>query len=110
MSVSVHVIDCVYGKPAVGVPVRLACEIDRTWIEQWHDRTDEDGRAFIETIPIPAGSICRLEFSLDPYFATLGARPFYPVAVIGLRLPNVTASYHIGLLVTPNAYAVFKED
>lgn len=46
MSVSVRVVDCVYGKPAIGVLIRLSSQIDGTWTEQWRDRVGEDGRSW----------------------------------------------------------------
>jgi hypothetical protein len=58
MSVSVSVTDCVYGKPAIGLPFRLDCEVD--------------GRASSGVNTPLARGMCRVEFDLDSYFDTLG--------------------------------------
>jgi 5-hydroxyisourate hydrolase len=110
MTVSVRVIDCVYGKPAIGVPIRLSSQIDGTWTEQWRDKTGEDGRASTGTNTRISRGACRLEFDLDGYFVTLGAKPFYPIATISLQLSEITNAYRVALLITPFAYTVFKED
>jgi 5-hydroxyisourate hydrolase len=110
MSVSVRVVDCVYGKPAIGLPLRLSSQVDGTWTERWRDQTGEDGSASTGAdIPLARG-VCRLEFDLDGYFATLGAKSFYPIATVNFQLSETTSSYRIALLITPFAYLVFKED
>jgi 5-hydroxyisourate hydrolase len=110
MSVSVRVVDCLYGKPAIGVPIRLNSQIDGAWTEQWRDRTGEDGRASTGTNIRFSRGVWRLEFDVDGYFATLGAKSFYPIATINFQLSETTSSYCIALLITPFAYTVFKED
>lgn len=110
MSMSVRVVDCVYGKPAIGVPIRLNRQVDGVWTEQWRDRTGEDGRVSAGTNMGLASGACSLEFDLDAYFVALGAKSFYPMATINFRLADTGSSYRLALLITPFAYAVFKED
>ena len=43
MSVMVRIINCVYGRPAAGVPIRLERDVDGVWVEQEHGVTDDQG-------------------------------------------------------------------
>lgn len=72
MSVSAHVIDCVYGRPTVAMSVGLSWDINGEYHEQWCDETDDDGRdTTLSKAPLPRGSYS-IELNLDSYFRKLG--------------------------------------
>jgi len=109
MGVSVSVVDCVYGRPAAGMAVRLIRDADGVLTQQWSDRTDDDG-----CISAPPGSSLppgpyELELDLEGYFTSLGFMPLNSAITVRFHLPS--GSYHYGLtvLVTPSACIFFKE-
>lgn len=110
MSVSVHVVDCVYGRPAVGLSACLSRELDGVATEQWRDRTDDDGRiSSLRKSPLERGSYT-LELDLDDYFCTLGFAPFNSAISMRFYLPSETHHYGLSVLITPTACMTFKED
>jgi 5-hydroxyisourate hydrolase-like protein (transthyretin family) len=109
MSVSVHVIDCVYGRPAVAMPVGLSREIDGEYREQWRDETDGDGRILaLLKAPLPRGSYA-LELNLDGYFRKLGLMPVNSAITMRFHIPSETHYYGLSVLVTPSACITYKE-
>jgi 5-hydroxyisourate hydrolase len=108
MSVLVRVINCTYGRPAVGVPVRLERDIDGAWVEQERDLTDDEGCISQLGNAGLARGIYRLEFDLDSYFFSLGIAPFYPAVSIRFRMTDPTRPCDISLLITPSAYFTFQ--
>jgi 5-hydroxyisourate hydrolase len=109
MSVSVNVVDCVYGRPAIGMAVRLMREVDGAFTEQWHDRTDDDGRiSGLQNSPLPRGSYA-LELDLEGYFCTLGFMPLNSAITMRFHLPGEDHHYRLSVLVTPSVCITFKE-
>jgi 5-hydroxyisourate hydrolase-like protein (transthyretin family) len=109
MSLSIHVIDCVYGRPAVGMSVSLSRESSDGRSEQWRDKTDDDGRiSSLLKNPLPRGSYT-LEFDLDRYFSTLGFAPASSAVAMRFHLPNEAYHYGVNVLVTPSACTIYKE-
>jgi hypothetical protein len=51
----------------------------------------------------------RIDVDLDEYFAGIGVTPFYPRVTIFFRVTDTTVSYHIPLVITPHAYATYRE-
>jgi 5-hydroxyisourate hydrolase len=109
MSVSVHVIDGVYGRPVIGMSVRLDRHIDGSWIEQLRDKTDDDGVSGGPSAPVERG-VYRLELDLDGYFSSLGITPFYPAINIVFRIGDPNYSYRISLLITPSAFTTYQQN
>jgi 5-hydroxyisourate hydrolase-like protein (transthyretin family) len=106
MTVSVHVIDLVYGRAAVGMTVTLSREASA----QWRERTDNSGRiSCLGESLVPSGTYT-LEFDLDEYFGLRGFAPVNSAASIRFRIPGVTHNYSLSVLVTPSAYFAFKAD
>ncbi|MDT0266343.1 2-oxo-4-hydroxy-4-carboxy-5-ureidoimidazoline decarboxylase [Streptomyces sp. DSM 44915] len=113
VTVSTHVLDTSAGRPAAGVPVRLAVRDGRPgesaeWTPLAEGRTDADGRC--GTLPpLPGGSVAaRLTFVVEPYLT--GGGPgvaFFPEATVDFA---VTAGerYHIPLLLNPFGYSVYR--
>jgi 5-hydroxyisourate hydrolase-like protein (transthyretin family) len=109
MSVSVHVIDCVYGRPAVAMSVGLSREIDGEYHEQWRDETDDDGRiSALLKAPLPRGSYC-LELDLDGYYRKLGLTPLNSAISVRFYMPSDTHYYGLSVLVTPSICITYKE-
>jgi 5-hydroxyisourate hydrolase len=108
MGPSARVIDGVYGRPAIGISVRLVnCSNgDRT--EEWRGRTDEDGRVTVATNGPSDYRVCRLIFDINGYFATLGTTPLYPDIEISLRKMD-SVSRQLMVVITPASYAIFME-
>jgi len=109
MSVSVHVIDGVYGRAVIGMSVRLDRYIDGSWIEQLRDKTDDDGLSGGPSASLERG-VYRLELDLDGYFSSLGITPFYPAINIVFRIGDQNYSHRISLLITPSAYTTYQQN
>ena len=110
MSVSIHVVDCVYGKPAVGMSARLSRDCDGVLIEQWHDQTDDEGSiSGLQKPPLDRGHYS-LEFDLDGYFRPLGYAPLHSAVSLRFHLASQTSHYGLSLLITPSSCLTFRED
>jgi 5-hydroxyisourate hydrolase len=109
MNVSISVVDCIYGRPATGMPVRLSRVHDGVLTEQWRDQTDDRGRiSSLHKPPLPHGSY-ELEFDLDSYFRTLGYAPFNSTIILRFHMPTESHHYELSLLVTPSSCVAFRE-
>ncbi|MGE5291021.1 MAG: hydroxyisourate hydrolase [Micromonosporaceae bacterium] len=110
MSLTVRVIDCTYGRPVAGMPVRLERDVGRAWIEQVRSQTDDEGR-LADWLPDPlARGVYRLEFDLDGYFASRGIAAFYPSITIVFRIADPNRAPCIPLLITSNAFMTYRQD
>ncbi len=108
MTVVVKAIDGTYGRPAVGISVRLDRDIEGTWTEQQRDTTDEEGDVSrLRDIQFVQG-VYRLEFDLDSYFSSMGITPFYPTVSMKIRVADPGQSYYISLVITPSAYYTYR--
>jgi 5-hydroxyisourate hydrolase len=109
MSVSVQVVDGVYGRSMIGMSLRFDRYIDGSWIEQLRAKTDDDGVSGGPSAPVERG-IYRLELDLDGYFSSLGITPFYPAINIVFRTGDPNYSHRISLLITPSAYTIYQQN
>ena len=109
MSVSVRVIDGIYGRPAAGLAVSLSRQFDGESLPRWTGRADESGQVLsLRDLSLPRGAY-RLEFDLGEYFNTLGYAPRN--SAIGVCFTASRGRAHrITLLVTPAACIIFSED
>jgi 5-hydroxyisourate hydrolase len=109
MGVLVSVVDCVHGRPAAGMAVRLLSEADGLLTQQWSRLTD-DGGHIPEPVnsPLPPGSY-ELEIDLERYFAALGFMPLNSTVTVRFRLPGGEYRYGLTLLVTPSACIIFNK-
>ncbi|MER6287882.1 hydroxyisourate hydrolase [Streptomyces sviceus] len=122
-SVSTHILDTSLGRPAEGVPVRIAARADRdaAWQALGGSATDADGRC--KDLPaLPEGTThVRLDFAVEPYFLKKqadaqqdapanrdsGAGVFFPeVAITFAVVPG--EHYHVPLLLNPFGYSVYR--
>lgn len=103
MSVSVSVVDGVYGRPAVNMAVRLMREVDGVFTEQWRHRTNDDGSiSGPQNSPLTRGSYA-LELDLEGYFCTLGFTPLNSAVTMRFRMTDEGRHYRLSALVTPSA-------
>lgn len=109
MSISVRVVDSANGRPAVDLLVRLSRDRDGRWQEDARGRTDANGYLVGCPPETMTRGVHRIDVDLDEYFAGIGVTPFYPRITIFFRVTDVTVSYHIPLLITPHAYATYRE-
>ncbi|MEU7474428.1 hydroxyisourate hydrolase [Lentzea sp. NPDC042327] len=109
MSVSVRVIDGIYGRPAAGLAVSLSRQSDGGSVRRWTGRADESGQVLsLRELSLPRGAY-RLEFDLGEYFNTLGYAPRN--SAIGVSFTtNRDRVHRITLLVTPANCFIFSED
>lgn len=106
MGITTHILDIATGKPAVGVPVRLARSVGTGWQEVGAGYTDADGR--LKTLlpadaPAPHGRY-RITFDTAAY---LGSSAFFPE----VQLVFVVADdrhHHVPLLLSPFGYSTYR--
>ncbi|MGW0424430.1 hydroxyisourate hydrolase [Streptomyces sp. NPDC003015] len=122
-SVSTHILDTSAGRPAEGVPVRLAARVGREadWQALGGSATDTDGRC--KDLPaLPDGTThVRLDFAVEPYFLKKqadaqqdapanrdsGAGVFFPEVAITFAV-QPGEHYHVPLLLNPFGYSVYR--
>jgi len=103
--VTTHVLDAALGQPAAGIAVALSGP-DGDLIAV--GTTDADGRVSeLGPAVLPAGDY-RLEFDTGGYFAAAGRTTFYPRVTIDFILTDVSAHYHVPVLLSPFAYSTYR--
>lgn len=107
VSLSVQVIDGVYGIAAAGIEVRLDHAADGAWTELDHSRTGEYGQVDRWVQEPDKPGTYRLTFGTDPYFAGLGARPVYPAVTVEFRMSDPCCPHRVQLLLTPSSYLAY---
>jgi 5-hydroxyisourate hydrolase len=103
MSVSTHVLDSVFGRPAAGVGVRLYAG-EQLLAE---GITDADGRCRLVEGATRAGAH-RLVFATGPWFAEQGRDTFYPEVVLSFAVREPAEHHHVPLLLAPFAYSTYR--
>lgn len=106
-TISTHVLDTALGIPATGVRVSL---------ERGDGKllgaaiTNADGR--VKEFDPPVGSLVtgayRLRFSVGEYFAATKRATLYDVIAIDFKVTEVSAHYHVPLLVSPFGYSTYR--
>ena len=106
--ISTHVLDTSLGRPAEGVPVELALHTEGGWTTLGAGATDSDGRAG-DLPAVEAGSVVRLLFDTDAYFAQRSdGKPFFPEVSIVFTVAPGQHHYHVPLLLNPFGYSVYR--
>jgi 5-hydroxyisourate hydrolase len=103
VSVSTHVLDSVFGRPAVGVPVRLFAGDDLVA----EGVTDADGRCRLSEDATGPGPH-RLVFGTGPWFADQGRDTFYPEVVLTFAVREPADHHHVPLLLAPFGYSTYR--
>jgi 5-hydroxyisourate hydrolase len=104
MSLSTHVLDAAYGRPAAGVAVRLTTVGGDELAEAV---TDDDGRVPQLAADLPEGTY-RLTFDTGTYFAATGRQGFYPEVVVTFTVTDAGQHHHVPLLLSPFAYSTYR--
>ncbi len=109
MGISTHVLDVALGKPAAGVPVRLAWQRDSEWTQLGRSSTDADGRCrdLLGSSTVETGSY-RLIFDTGAYFDACGVVGLYPEVTITFWVRDPGQHHHIPLLLAPNGYSTYR--
>lgn len=101
---STHVLDAVAGRPAVGVAVVLT---DAAGSAVARGVTDADGRIGALGADLAVGTY-RLTFDTGGYFGAQQVDSFYPEVTVTFEVTDLTAKYHVPLLLSPYAYSTYR--
>jgi 5-hydroxyisourate hydrolase len=102
-TISTHVLDTGLGRPAVGVPVRLAVILDDGALKPVGSGvTDVDGRVASLIDPLVPG-IYRLTFELHEY-----RRGFFREVTLEISVDDVSRSWHVPLLIAPFGVSSYR--
>ncbi|MGC3964690.1 MAG: hydroxyisourate hydrolase [Rhodocyclaceae bacterium] len=117
MGLSTHVLDTAHGRPAAGMRYRLYRLADaeasaRTLLRE--GMTNADGRTdapLLASDALQAG-FYELLFDAGTYFLAQGSAlpqpPFLDVVVLRFAVADVSAHYHVPLLVSPWSYSTYR--
>lgn len=107
MNLTLCVLDCMYGRPAEGIAVRLERRICGQLGETTEQRTDNKGqvRAW-QPVPIVTHGIYRLACDIDSYFTTIGVTPLFPRITTEFRVLDLAREYRI--LITTTTLALTR--
>lgn len=104
-SLSTHVLDTMRGRPAARMKIELR-SIDRDLLLK-SVTTNEDGRTdapLLSGDELMAGNY-ELLFYVGDYF---GEAEFLDLVPVRFRIVDVSAKYHVALLVSPWAYTTYR--
>ena len=109
--ITTHVLDTAIGRAAAGIAVALEMRTETDWSPVARGVTEENGR--LDTLTagrdLPPGTY-RLTFDIGSYHRSRGIQvPFFPEAKITFNVRDVTAHYHLPLLLSPFAYSTYRE-
>jgi 5-hydroxyisourate hydrolase-like protein (transthyretin family) len=109
MSVSIRVVDCVYGRPAVGISVDLTREREGFPVWRWHDQTDDEGQVSGLPEPMQKRGSYTFVFDLDGYFRKLGHASLNSAVSIRFHVDSSIEHHDLSLLITPASCFAFRE-
>lgn len=108
-SVSTHILDTTFGRPAANVPVLLEKKLSDGWHKTGGGMTDTDGR--IRDL-VPEGDleigIYRITFDTTAYYHLQDLECFYPEVSVVFQIRDPESHYHVPLLVSPYAYSTYR--
>ena len=110
MSITTHVLDTSIGKPAAGVPIKLELRgEDGSWETRGHGVTDADGRLrnLLEDSAFSIGT-WRISFDTYAYFTAQKVEHFYPEVSIVFVVRDVSAHFHVPLLLSPFGFSSYR--
>jgi 5-hydroxyisourate hydrolase len=111
---STHVLDTARGKPAAGMKIELWAFDGESKSLVKSVRTNSDGRT--DEPLLAAGAVkvgtYALAFYVADYFAARGVEmptpPFLDVVPVRFSIADVSANYHVPLLVSPWSYSTYR--
>jgi 5-hydroxyisourate hydrolase len=110
MGISTHILDTALGRPAAGVPVKLARMTNGQWSSLNEAITDRDGRCK-DLLPATAAlqpGIYRVHFETRVYYNQHQLNGLYPYVEIVFTVAQGEQHYHIPLLLTANGYTTYR--
>jgi 5-hydroxyisourate hydrolase len=105
-TITTHVLDAVFGKPAAGVSVRLDRRNAEAWTSVASATTDADGRCRLLAQDAQFG-IYRLTFDTGAYLRHAGRSTIYPEITVTFHCDG-EAHYHLPLLLSDNSYTTYR--
>jgi 5-hydroxyisourate hydrolase len=108
--ITTHVLDTAIGRPAAGVTVILEMRQTSEWTPIGRGETDADGRVatLMDGREIIRG-IYRLTFDTGAYHRDQAiSAPFFPEVTITFNVRDVSAHYHVPLLLSPYGYSTYR--
>jgi 5-hydroxyisourate hydrolase-like protein (transthyretin family) len=110
MSVSIRVVDGVYGRAAAGLFVTVSHELNGATVDKWRDQAGEDGCIpdLIRT-PHARGSYA-LGIDLEGYFSKLGYRSLFSTVTARFRVADDTRDHALSIIITPASCFAIKAD
>ena len=109
MSVSIRVLDCVYGRPAVGVRVDVICELEGIVVRQSRNYTGDDGYVSGSPEATQGRGFYTFIFDLDGYFRKLGYASLNSAISVRFHLLQDSHQYDVSMLITPSSCVTFRE-
>ncbi|KAA9001339.1 hydroxyisourate hydrolase [Affinibrenneria salicis] len=106
-TISTHILDTAWGKPAVGVTVRLEQYQTDGWIALAEGQTNEDGRIADFAPPLAAGQY-RLIAAIGAWFRAAQRETLYASAQIDFILPADGGHYHLPFLISPWSWSTYR--
>lgn len=108
--ITMHVLNSMQGKPAVGLTVVLSIKDHGVWKLLARAETDEDGRV---SALLPADArltrgIYQVSFTTGTYFRALGLKTFYPEVPVIFEVTDPNAHYHLPLILSPYGYSTYR--
>ena len=107
--ITTHILDTSRGRPAQGVPVKLAFKRGEEWEEVGSGETDDDGRlgTLTEGRELEIGTWA-ITFDTDAYFRHHGVEGFYPEVTITFEIRVASEHYHVPLLLNPFGFSTYR--
>ena len=111
-ALTTHALNTMAGKPAVDLRIDLSIRERGAWRLLKTVRTNAQGRAPLLDAVEMQGTQYELTFHVGEYFAALGvpqaSPPFLDDVPIRFRIADVSAHYHVPLLMTPWSYSTYR--
>jgi 5-hydroxyisourate hydrolase len=108
--ITTHVLDTASGQPAAGVTVILELRHASEWTPIGRGETDVDGRltTLMNGRELTPGNY-RLTFDTGEYHRGQAiAVPFFSEVTITITVRDVSAHYHVPLLLSPYGYSTYR--
>ncbi|HLL01730.1 MAG TPA: hydroxyisourate hydrolase [Myxococcaceae bacterium] len=109
-TLSTHVLDTQWGRPAAGVPIVLEFQEGTGWRELARGTTNSDGRVkdFLPAGTSLQAGTYRMTFHTAEYFRAHSVKGFYPYVAVVFELTAPNEHYHVPLLLSPFGYSTYR--
>jgi 5-hydroxyisourate hydrolase len=109
-TLSTHVLDTQWGRPAAGVPIVLEFQEGTGWRELARGTTNSDGRVkdFLPAGTSLQAGTYRMTFHTAEYFRANSVKGFYPYVSVVFEIHSAGEHYHVPLLLSPFGYSTYR--